>query len=440
MAASPETPAQSPIGPGDTEPPSRPKSRGRMRLLIVGGVVIVTAALVAVTITIGLAGPQDPGEKVPQPHRAATVFPQPAVGQPRWAVPDHHWTALSKVWADDSPGPYSDGGTRFVSDGKRAIAFKAGLLTAYDGATGRQIWRRPLAWDGSHEPVAGDGLVIVPLHGSDRRFSDCVALDSATGAQRWREPACPGSTPVTGPVGTLWHGVFYHAEGTTITGVDTATGKRRYRRKFPYDTEQFSTPAVANGRIVIGGNWWSPTKPSTLHDSGIHLLSPDLKTDQDIRLSEDSDAAGMPDLLAVSGDIVLIRYRDAIWPVDARTGQQPSLRWTIPRGSIEGVLGRAVVAVTFGFGGPHLSGYDLLTGARVWSREPGRKWSSYDIEDGTLFALGDGVAIVDPTTGKTAFQRPAAHRGQSTAPRPGRAVPAGGHIVVFDKDGITGYR
>jgi len=415
-----------------------------MRLLIVGGVVIVTAALVAVTITIGLAGPQDPGEKVPRPHRAATVFPRPAAGQPRWAVPDHHWTALSKAWSDDRLGPYGNDGdtsdTPFVSDGKRAITFKAGLLTAYDGATGRQIWRRPLAWDGSYEPVAGDGVVIVPVHSSDRRFSDCVALDTATGAQRWREPVCPGSTPVTGPVGTLWRGVFYHAEGTTITGVDAATGKRRYRRKFPHDTEQFSTPAVANDRIVIAGNWWSPTMPATLHHSGIHLLSPDLKSDQDIRLFDYSDHPTTPDLLAVSGDVVLIRYGDAIWPVDAHTGQKPSLRWTDPRASIEGVLGRTVVAATPGFRGPRLSGYDLLTGALVWSREPGRKWSSYDIEDGTLFALGDGVAIVDPTTGKTVFQRPAAHRGQSTAPRPGRAVPAGGHIVVFDKDGLTGYR
>jgi hypothetical protein len=99
------------------------------------------------------------------------------------------------------------------------------------------------------------------------------------------------------------------------------------------------------------------------------------------------------------------------------------------------------VALTGSFAGPRLSGHDLLTGAIIWSREPGIKWSSYDIEDGTLLALGDGVAIVDPTTGKTVFQRPAAHHDGSDIARQGRAVAAGGHILVFDgKGGITGYR
>jgi PQQ-like domain len=265
MVASSGTPAQSPTSAGDTEPPTRPKVRGRTRLVILGGVVIVTAGLVAAGIAVWRAEPQDPGEKVAQPHRAATAFPQPAAGQPRWAVPDHHWTALTKAWTAVGPGPNGGGWdarrTRLVSDGKRAIAYEAGLLTAYDGATGKQIWRRPLAWDGLYEPVAGDGVVIVPLHGSDGRFRDCVALDSATGAQRWREPLCPGSTPVDGPVGTLSHGVFYSTSDRTITGVDAATGKRRYQRKFAYDI-YLSAPAVANDRIVLSGNWWSPASRS----------------------------------------------------------------------------------------------------------------------------------------------------------------------------------
>lgn len=273
------------------------------------------------------------------------------------------------------------------------------------------------------------------------RFSDCVALDTATGAQRWRAPHCPGSTPVNGPMGAISNGVFYYTDGTTITGVDTATGKRRYRRKFAYDLDLLSTPVVANGQIATSGTWWSPARRSVLNQSGIHLLSPDLKTDQDIRLSDDSDGdyVPTPDLLTVSGDVVLIGSRDAIWPFDAHTGRKPSLRWTAPEGDIVGVLGRTVVAVTPSLAGSRISGYDLITGARVWSREPKTKRLSYDIEDGTLFALGDGVAIIDPTTGKTVFQRPAAHHDGSDIPLQGRAVPAGGHIVVIDKGGITGY-
>lgn len=406
-----------------------------------GGVVVVTAGLVAASIAVWRTEPQDPGEKVAQPHRAAVALPRPAAGQPRWAVPDHHWTALSKTWTTVSSGSGDFTGLRLVSDGKRAIAYEAGRLTAYDGATGKRIWWRALAWDGSYEPVAGDGIVIVPLHDSDSRFSDCVAFDSATGAQRWREPLCPGSSPADGPVGALSHGVFYYTAGRTVTGVDAATGERRYQRRFLHDLG-LSTPVVANGRIVLSGSWWSPNR-STPGKSGIHLLSPDLKTDQDIPLSGDSDGehVTMPDLPAVSGDVVLVRSGNAIRPVDTRTGRKPSLRWTTPQGNVVGVSGRTVVtAMTVYAGRRRVSGYDLLTGARVWSREIERKSFSYDIEDGTLFALGDGVAIIDSTTGKTVFQRPAARHDGNDIARQGRAVSAGGHIVVFDdKGGITGY-
>jgi hypothetical protein len=96
---------------------------------------------------------------------------------------------------------------------------------------------------------------------------------------------------------------------------------------------------------------------------------------------------------------------DAIWPVDARTGQKPSPHWPAPQ-DIVGVLDRTVVAVTTFAGRQRVSGYDLLTGARLWSREPGTKRFSYDIEGGTLLALGDGVAIIDLTSGRPFFSAP----------------------------------
>jgi hypothetical protein len=62
--------------------------------------------------------------------------------------------------------------------------------------------------------------------------------------------------------------------------------------------------------------------------------------------------------------------------------------------------------------------------------------------DGRLFDYSDHPTTpgLPAVSGDVVLIRYGAHRGQSTAPRPGRAVPAGGHIVVFGKDGITGYR
>ncbi|GAB2832553.1 hypothetical protein GCM10027176_40970 [Actinoallomurus bryophytorum] len=123
MAASSETPAQSPTGPGDREPPrSRPKVRRRRRRVIAGTAVIVTAGLVAAGIAVRRTGPQDPGEKIAQPHRAALTLPQPAAGQPRWAVPDHHWTV-------------QDGTLFALGDGVAII----------DRTTGKTVFQRPAA-------------------------------------------------------------------------------------------------------------------------------------------------------------------------------------------------------------------------------------------------------------------------------------------------------
>lgn len=399
--------------------------------------IIAVAGFVAID-RLRDPGPRpDPAGQARGPHRVAARFPRPAAGQPRWAVPDHHWTGLSEDWAGGGdPGTDPVLTSKLVSDGKRAIAYAGGVFTAYDGATGKRLWRARVPFDAGTAPVSGNGVVIVALPGGSGAPAGCVALDTATGAQRWRVPDCPPTAPVVGadePIGVLLDGVFYYIAGEsgTITGVDAATGERRYRRKVA--PTGLRVLAVANGRLAAGMTYL-PLGRSTTRTK-VLLLTPGLRKRAVVDLTNASwEGIGFP---LVSGDVLLARQRNVMRPVDARTGRRLRSPWPVPGGLQEhvvGVLGRTVVTSGPGTNGDRVSGYDLLTGARIWSRED--RSALYTIADGTLFALRHSVVIIDPATGKTAFQGPGTRRIGYAG---GHVVAAGGHIVVLNADGVTGY-
>jgi hypothetical protein len=83
-----------------------------------------------------------------------------------------------------------------------------------------------------------------------------------------------------------------------------------------------------------------------------------------------------------------------------------------------------------------IAGIDVATGKRVWNI--GNKGGdlndrSLGVADGMLFAFGHGIEIVDPKQGEVTFTRETNQGG-------GRVVAAGDRIVVYNQDGISGFR
>lgn len=425
-----------------------------MPILLAAAALVVVGVLVAGAFVI-ITMARDPGDNVPQPHRAAAKGPRPAAGEPQWAPPAHHWVGLGTDWSVDDGFDSPLDQTALVSDGKRFVTFRMPFtasgsetaeLTGYDGATGKRLWRKRMPWTRTADPVAGGGIVIVPraeTTSNGEKRVDYAALDIATGAQRWRvagaysEDPQPSTVPERRqPAGALLNGVFYYANGHTVVGADVATGKPRYRLTSRRYAGVFA-PVVAGGRIAVLG--------SDGADQAVLVFPPDLEKYRPVRLP--GAGSGVLDRMAASGDVLAAWTDGRFWTVDARTGRTLVKDAKTPEWhEINGVLGRTILV-----GGKYrysteLSGYDLLTGKRTWSVDmstdrhiPTR---GFAIADGTVCGIGSSVSIIDPANGRLVFDRRIRGRSKYAlrSDSSGLAAPAAGHLIIYTERGLTGYR
>jgi outer membrane protein assembly factor BamB len=137
-----------------------------------------------------------------------------------------------------------------------------GIVTAWDAATGRRLWRRDfsdridtskLFCGTAASPLADGGLVVVQV-GSDVHGGEVLGLDPATGETRWtwRGPGPGYASPVAIEVGgqrqlvTLTNG--------SIVGLDAATGTELWSVPFPDEWhENIATPVWTGSLLIVSG-------------------------------------------------------------------------------------------------------------------------------------------------------------------------------------------
>jgi outer membrane protein assembly factor BamB len=91
--------------------------------------------------------------------------------------------AVERVWSASLGGKDRSlrlGLAPVVVDGKVYAAGDRGMVAAFDGASGRTLWRKDTKLALAGGPAAGSGLVVVGS--SDGKL---IALDAGSGAQRW---------------------------------------------------------------------------------------------------------------------------------------------------------------------------------------------------------------------------------------------------------------
>ena len=176
------------------------------------------------------------------------------------------------LWRDSYPASYSPapeaqrhGLGPFATptlDGGVLYAFGInGVLSAYDAAAGKLLWRHdfgkefrtPRPYYGtSSSPLVTDGLVVVQAGGEGK--GAVVALDAKTGQPRWR---LDGDGPGYGsPVVAAFGGVRQVIVPTQnkIRGAALATGEKLWEMPFkvPYD-QNILTPLVTGDTFIMSG-------------------------------------------------------------------------------------------------------------------------------------------------------------------------------------------
>ena len=150
------------------------------------------------------------------------------------------------------PGPKS---TPVFSNGRLYAIGMTGTVTAYDAASGRQIWQKPgsmpvpMYTSHAFSPVIEGSSVIFHVGGHDK--GALTAYDVNTGAMKWTwNGDGPGyGSPIVGEFGGVRQVVTITQ--MKVVGVDAATGTLLWERPFASSNFTNSITPVRYGQSVI---------------------------------------------------------------------------------------------------------------------------------------------------------------------------------------------
>ena len=215
------------------------------------------------------------------------------------------------------PGPKS---TPVFANGRLYSIGMTGIVTAYDAASGKQVWQKPgtvpvpMFTTHAFSPLVDGGQVIFHVGGDDA--GALTAYDVNTGAEKW---SWKGDGPGYGSP------VLVDIDGTrqliTITqgklvGVDVSNGALLWERPFVINNKTNSVTPVMHGRTLIVSGNGEPTRALAIAKRANQWVTDIVWENADIPLRM-SDAV-------VVGDVMFgltTRNSGQYFAVDAATGK-----------------------------------------------------------------------------------------------------------------------
>lgn len=161
---------------------------------------------------------------------------------------------ISSAAARHEKGPKS---TPAFADGKLYTLGMTNIVTAFDAATGKQLWQKPATaaqplYHTGMSPLVDRGLVILHVGGHDKGALN--AYDAATGAVKWHWDGDGPSygSPMAADVDGTRQVILLTQEN--VVGVAAATGELLWKRPFstPY-SQNAITPILYNGLVIVSG-------------------------------------------------------------------------------------------------------------------------------------------------------------------------------------------
>lgn len=152
--------------------------------------------------------------------------------------------------------------TPTFANGRLYTLGMGGIVTAFDAATGKQLWQKPASgplplYGTSMSPLVDRGLVVVHVGGHDK--GALTAFDANTGEVKW---TWTGDGPsYSSPIAADVDGVHQIINLTqdNIVGVSAADGRLLWRR--PYKTEYTQNiidPMLVGNTLLVAG-YQNPT-------------------------------------------------------------------------------------------------------------------------------------------------------------------------------------
>jgi len=231
------------------------------------------------------------------------------------------WSA--KYAAEEVSGPAAQhSGPRSspaVADGKVVTLGVGGVLSCFDAATGKLLWRKddfPGAWPRFYtasSPIIADGLCLAQLGGESN--GGIAAYDLTTGAQKWKWTA--EGTAYASPVVMTVSGTRMLVALTpkNLVGLGVKDGKLLWEVPFPSQGRNYNaaTPIV-DGQTVIFAGAGRGTKAAQIEKSADGFAAKEL-------WSNPANAVQFDSPVLKGGQIYGLAQSGALFCLDAKDGK-----------------------------------------------------------------------------------------------------------------------
>jgi outer membrane protein assembly factor BamB len=215
------------------------------------------------------------------------------------------------------PGPKS---TPVLANGRLYAIGMTGVITAFDAATGKQLWQKPgssvvpMYTSHSFSPLVDGGLVVFHVGGHDK--GALTAFDAATGDVKW---AWNGDGPGYGsPILVTLGGTrqIVTITQSKIVGVDPATGALLWERPFVSgNATNAVTPVVYGQTLIVSGNG-APTNAFSVTRKNNQWVTETVWENADIPLRFSNGVVAADRFFSLS-----TRNSGQYFSVDAKTGK-----------------------------------------------------------------------------------------------------------------------
>ena len=213
-------------------------------------------------------------------------------------------------------GPKS---TPTFADGRLYTFGMSGMVTAFDAATGKQLWQTPAPaveplYHTAMSPVVDRGLVIVHVGGHNN--GALTALDARTGAAKWTwngDGPAYGS-PIAADLGGTRQIVTMTQEN--LVGVSAATGELLWRRPHAVRATRNAVTPILHGQTLITSGLGLPVTAFRVFNRGGQWTTEDVWVNNDVTMDMSTGVVIGDRLFGFSA-----RNSGQFFGVDANTGQ-----------------------------------------------------------------------------------------------------------------------